>query len=388
MIDRPIFFQDTEPSAPKRRRTPNRWLARLMILVFATVLALGVAELATRLIWGRSVVLFPRFHTEATYGPYQLRRLEPSTTFSHTSADGTWKFTTNAQGFRDTEDYAYEKPDGVRRVLCLGDSQTQGFEARQDRIFPAVIERRLQRMGYQVEVLNTGISGFGTSEELAFFENEGIRYKPDVVVLAWYINDFNDNEKTGLFKLREGILMEEKYEHAPGIAPLRLVNSIPGLEWASQHSYFYSLLFNRAWEARKHILSQQQNASMQEDLTTRVPHQGADISAYQLDLSAALVQRLYEICQKHGIKLVIVDIPWLPHDNTGFGSSLPEALATKFEESSDELLQAREVLGRYSGITDIFVPHGQHHISETSHLLIGMAAAEKIAEWWTEKSPQ
>ncbi len=387
MIERPIFFQDAEPSTRKHRSASSRWLFRLLIFVFALAVALGIAELATRLIWGRSVVLFPRFHTEATYGPYQLRRLEPSTTFSHTSADGTWQFTTNAQGFRDTHDYTYEKPMGMRRVLCLGDSQTQGFEASQSRIFPAIIERRLQRMGYPVEVLNTGISGFGTAEQLAFFENEGLKYKPDVVVLGWFINDFDDNEKSGLFRLREGLLLDEKFKHQPGIGAVRLVNSIPGLEWASQHSYFYSLLFNRVWEARKLILSQQQNASMRDELTTRVPHQGANISAYQLDLSAALVERLYNLCKKQGIQLLIIDIPWLPHDNTGFGSSLPQALAEKLEKTSDELLRADEVLGRYRGVADIFVPHGQHHISETSHLLLGMAAADKIAKWWEESQP-
>lgn len=389
MSNRPIFFQETEQQRPVRTQSaPKRWLLRLGILAITTLCALGMAELGTRLILGRSVVLFPRFHTDATYGPYHLRRLEPSTTFQHTSADGTWIFKTNAQGFRDDRDYAYEKPQGIRRVLCLGDSQTQGFEAHQDRIFPNILERRLQRLGHQVEVLNTGISGFGTAEELAFFENEGLRYKPDVVVLAWYINDFDDNEKSGLFRLQDGVLMEDKFDHAPGVNAIRMVNQIPMLQWASEHSYFYSALFNRVWETRKLLLSKQQNASMRDEMTTRVAHQGANISSYQLDLSAQLVARLYAVCKSRGIKLLILDIPWLPEDNSGFGSSLPPNLAAKFTETSDALLGAKEVLGPYVGITDIFVPHGQHHISETSHLMLGMKAAEKISSWWAEAQPQ
>lgn len=387
MSNRPIFFQETEASSPKRR-SRKRWLAGLTILFVASVLALGLAEIATRLLFGNTVVLFPRFHTDVQYGPYHMRRLEPSTSFTHTSVDGRWEFTTNAQGFRDTHDYAYEKPPGVQRVLCLGDSHTQGFEVHQDRTYATVIERRLQRLGHHVEVLNTGVSGFGTAEQLAFFENEGIRYKPDVVVVGWFINDFDDNEKTGLFRLKDGVLSAEKFEHIPGVNAVKLVNSIPGLEWAGQHSYFYSLLFNRVWEARKRILSQQNSASMRDEMTTRVAHQGAEISSYQLDLSAALLQRLHEVCKKHGIRLLVLDIPWVPHDNTGFSTSMPPVFASRVEKTSDALLRANDVLGPYVGVADIFVPHGQRHISETSHLMFGMEAAKHIADWWKEEPNQ
>jgi hypothetical protein len=66
---------------------------------------------------------------------------------------------------------------------------------------------------------------------------------------------------------------------------------------------------------------------------------------------------------------------------------MPEQFAETVAQDSDKLLRATDVLGAYNGVTDLFVPHGQHHISETSHLLLGMAAAEQIAAWWTE-SPQ
>jgi hypothetical protein len=146
------------------------------------------------------------------------------------------------------------------------------------------------------------------------------------------------------------------------------------------------MLFNKAWQARKLLLSHKANASMSGEFTTRVPHQGADISPYQVDLSAALVGRMHEFCRARGIRLVIVDIPWLPHDNTGFGSSLPDSLAESFAEKSDALLRANVMLDRYRGVTDIFVPHGQHHISEMSHLFIGMAVAEKLDGWFDSQS--
>lgn len=387
MSNRPIFFQETEPSARKYRATKRskRWFAGLTMFAAILVSAVILAELAMRYVWGRSVVIFPLFNTEVSYGPYQLRRLMPSFSFRHTSADGTWSFTTNAQGFRDTHDYKYERVPSTRRILCLGDSQTLGMEARQERIFPTVIEQRLRRLGHHVEVLNSAVPGFGTAEELAFFESEGLKYKPDIVVLGWHISDFDENERSGLFRVTDGALVNRNYEYAPGIGTTQMMHSIPGFEWVSQNSYLYSFLFNSLTEGRKQVGSQK---SANAQTANRVRHQGAEISGYQLELAAELVKRLHELCNKHGIRLLIVDIPWLPQDNTGFAPSLPAALATRFEQTSDGVLHAGKVLGSYRGVTDIFLPHGQFHISETSHMLIGMAAAQKISEWLSEAQPQ
>src|SRR5204863_7405009 len=129
---------------------------------------------------------------------------------------------------------------GTLRVLALGDSHTQGYEARQDATFSAVLERYLRRHGVRAEVLNTGVSGFSTAEELAFLENEGYRYQPDVVVLAFYANDFEDNLKADLFALDKGDLVEHKHAHVPGVAIQNAIYSLPGARWLSENSYFYS----------------------------------------------------------------------------------------------------------------------------------------------------
>ena len=45
------------------------------------------------------------------------------------------------------------------------------------------LEQVLRRRGYDVEVLNAGVSGFSTAEEYLYLERELFRYDPDVVVL-------------------------------------------------------------------------------------------------------------------------------------------------------------------------------------------------------------
>lgn len=358
---------------------PNRprWRARIVVAVLATVLALCAGEVLTRLLAREKTILFPRYHTGANYGPYQLRRLVPKTTFRHTSVDGSWTFTTNAQGFRDTRDWTHERTPGVGRVLVLGDSHTQGFECRQDRTFSTVLERKLRASGKPTEVFNCGISGFGTAEQLAFLENEGLKYKPDAVVLAWFANDLDDNVKSALFAARDGKLVAEKFTHQPGVAVLDVINRVPPLRWMSEHSYFYSLLFNRVWEWRKGLLTREARATAAE-FVNAAPTPDAATASYQHTLGVRLVERMAAACRAAGVRFIVAEIPSFKaiddYDPAPAAAVLPE-----FRQHCDALLACEEWLAPYRGVAEIFLPHGQQHISETTHLLLGVALAEKLA---------
>ena len=89
---------------------------------------------------------------------------------------------------------------------------------RQDSTFSAVLERYLNNNKIRAEVINAGVSRFGTAEELVFLEEEGFKYHPDVVVLGFFANDFEDNLKAGLFELDgQGCLVKLKHQHIPGV---------------------------------------------------------------------------------------------------------------------------------------------------------------------------
>jgi GDSL-like Lipase/Acylhydrolase family len=361
---------------PGARRHGNRGaaVANVIVLLTMTATALLAGELIVRVLFGRSINLFPRYHTAVTYGEYRMRRLRPNTVFWHTSRDGHWKFQTDSQGFRAAEDYAYEKPPGSVRVLALGDSQTMGFEVRQNRTYSAVIARWLASRGIDAQSINAGVSGFSTAEELVFLENEGIKYDPDFVVLGFFANDFADNVKAGMFRLDDGKLVEMSKDYAPGVGILDLVNSLAPLRWLSEHSYLYSAVLNSAWEGSKQILLSRQRAN----LTTEFAIPTEEVSNYEYDLAAALVERMYAFCRAHGIKLIILDIP--KPTRKGFASSVPSALESVFRASSDAYLGSEQVLGPYADVAEILVPHGQRHMSEFSHLMFGISVASYVLD--------
>jgi len=49
----------------------------------------------------------------------------------------------------------------------------------------AIIERYFAVRKKCVEAINTGVSGFGTAEELVLLENEGVKFHPDFVYLVF-----------------------------------------------------------------------------------------------------------------------------------------------------------------------------------------------------------
>jgi hypothetical protein len=100
----------------------------------------------------------------------------------------------NSEGWRDVE-RPVDKPAGTLRVLVLGDSFAEALQVPLEETFPRLLEGALNKeSGSRVEVLNTGTSGFGTAGELLLLKREGPRYRPDVIVLAFFPgNDVMNN---------------------------------------------------------------------------------------------------------------------------------------------------------------------------------------------------
>lgn len=95
---------------------------------------------------------------------------------------------TNSKHLRDRE-YSFAKPVGTKRILVLGDSFAWGYGVGDDEIFTEVLEERLVKQESTWEVLNTGVSGWGTDQQYLYFRSEGKRYEPDIVVVAFYLGN-------------------------------------------------------------------------------------------------------------------------------------------------------------------------------------------------------
>jgi acyl-CoA thioesterase I len=73
-------------------------------------------------------------------------------------------------------------------IAVLGDSLTAGFGVAKDEAFPALLQARLQREGYDYRVVNAGVSGDTSAGGLRRVDWV-LRTKPDLVVVALGAND-------------------------------------------------------------------------------------------------------------------------------------------------------------------------------------------------------
>jgi hypothetical protein len=95
----------------------------------------------------------------------------------------------NIHGFRDQE-RSYEKPSETIRIAVLGNSWTEALQVALDKTYTVVLQQKLSQAscfgGEGVEVLNFGVAGYSTAQELLTLQQEVWKYRPDVVLLAIY----------------------------------------------------------------------------------------------------------------------------------------------------------------------------------------------------------
>lgn len=165
---------------------PLRTLAEWIAILLATAL---VGELVTRIAGVRPLTpgaLVWRHHER--WGWHH----EPNARDLFVKLGFEQEIEINSRGLRERE-IPYDKPDGVRRILVIGDSAAVAFEVAPEERFTAVAERILREQGHPVEVINAGTRGWGTDQTLLFLRDEGLRYQPDVVLYLWTDNDLFDN---------------------------------------------------------------------------------------------------------------------------------------------------------------------------------------------------
>jgi lysophospholipase L1-like esterase len=122
---------------------------------------------------------------------------------------------TNADGFRDAP---FEpKQSGELRVLALGDSFGFGHFVLAEESYPELVEQALSTDDRPVEVLNLGVPGYCTRQQLAQLAALGPELEPDLVVLGLYLgNDVSENLESSLRRTtaRSGFMVRAELDES------------------------------------------------------------------------------------------------------------------------------------------------------------------------------
>ncbi|HSE87961.1 MAG TPA: GDSL-type esterase/lipase family protein [Candidatus Binatia bacterium] len=109
--------------------------------------------------------------------------------------------TINSHGLRDQE-FPLVKPTHTFRILALGDSFTYGHGLRDEETYvkqlEAMLNQKLGNHGIRYEVLNAGVPGYNTHQELIHLQEVGLLYHPDVILIGFTMSD----AELGVFGLK------------------------------------------------------------------------------------------------------------------------------------------------------------------------------------------
>ena len=97
--------------------------------------------------------------------------------------------TINALGARGPREYAKEKPAGTTRAITFGDSFTFGDEIGDDKTFQRIYEGRHR----DFEMINFGVSGYGTDQALVRYRRLGRDLDADVVCIGIMLENIGRN---------------------------------------------------------------------------------------------------------------------------------------------------------------------------------------------------
>lgn len=206
----PDAIDRTQVVAPILKSTQWRsWIAKLLLLVFSlafclefgTRVALSIGPVRRRMVGSDNSsyrlqwIGLHRIHREwtgeyAEYNPTRGWALKPDIK-NMPVFDGK-VLNSNSKGLRGTTEYAYQRTPGKRRILVLGDSFTFGEEVSDDETYAHLLETMLPN----TEVLNLGVQGYGHDQMLQYLKEEGVKYRPDIVILGFASLDIYRNTWT------------------------------------------------------------------------------------------------------------------------------------------------------------------------------------------------
>lgn len=167
----------------------KKYIFNVVVLVIALLLFFFVFEIVLRVLGTYDLTLTTLEQTEVQdrwQEPFMIKSDIPGLLYELKKNTKD----TNSLGFRGPE---FFKQKEKFRIIALGDSVTHGlYGASHEQSWPAQLEKEFFGNGFEVEVINEGIIGYNTEQELIHFKHFGLGLDPDLVVLAFVLNDFEE----------------------------------------------------------------------------------------------------------------------------------------------------------------------------------------------------
>jgi hypothetical protein len=337
-------------------------MANLGLVAGSVGLTLLVMEVFVRTLYGAP----PHWRTPQV--KHEVTRYGYKPVPSQAAWSGGAPVHTNSHGFRGPE-WAVPKPPGTFRVMVLGDSLSFGNLVAYEDTYAARLRQALQQRGPRAEVVLAAVGGWDTAQELAFLEQEGLGYQPDVVVLGFFYNDY----RLPADSARPVLLMPEgtvdgrpwwlrwiPYRFVYGVKRSalvtflrnRLANFLSGR--SEQQDFYHALMENRV--------------ALEPDERIVAVHQ--------------MLARMNALCAARGIRLLVAHIPpinlfWHPRGSRAYVAHLERFC----RENGIEFLDLADRLWQQPDSDRFYLYPWDSHLSPRGHLAVAEELAPLVGGW-------
>lgn len=196
-----------------------------------------------------------------------------------------------------------KEPDpNAIRVLVLGDSFTFGIGLAEKDTYVALLQRELDaEFGKaKIQLMNAGVGGTGTADQLAYLEDFGDRLAPKAVVVFVSGDDLNRSVKRGLYEIApNGKDLIGVNTSAARSRLKKLLQDSELYDYLLEHSHFVQLIRNAATSAGIGVI----NPATTDD--------GSDERhALERRLGNLLFKRMAAWCATRNIQLTVMTTGW------------------------------------------------------------------------------
>jgi hypothetical protein len=285
-------------------------------------------------------------------------------------------YRTNSQGFRNDQEFATEEPPDRVRVICSGDSFTQGFGVSNEHAWC----QQLASIDPRLESMNLAQAGYGIGQSYLRYMRDGAPFGHSVHILAYITEDFARLRRDTYLRWRKPRLAISDGTLEPDNVPVRQVGALGS--WMSSLlpavQELRSVELGSAGLRRFGLGPSAVPGTVPGDIPAGVP----DSSSQRVMIS--IIDALLEAGGRTGVTLVLVHLPvrgdlTFDHPVLGRSSVWRRFIAREAEAREVEFIDMFEEFGRLpiGEIEDIYLSRahegltsGRGHLSEYGNALV------------------
>jgi hypothetical protein len=158
----------------------NNKIINLLLVLISIITAILLSELFLRL----AKIEYPIFQQHDHETGFSLR---PNAS-ANWSKEGKAFVKINTDGLRDFE-HSYSKGKNTLRIAVLGDSFAEARSVDLEKTFWYLMQKNLsncKNIGKNIEVINFGVTEYGTGQQYLILKNKVWKYNPDIILLAFF----------------------------------------------------------------------------------------------------------------------------------------------------------------------------------------------------------